>query len=521
MLRDFKRDNRIITVNTDKGLGIARIERDQYIKDAFLHHFNDRETYQLITSEEAKSEAVMISEKIGAWLKKHHRAVGRNARTYIVHHLAECTDPFPFFYQLYKIHKEPITTRPVISGCGSLLHSVGHWIDEQLQPIARTMPGYFKSSYELKEDLCSLTLPPNAVLFTADAVSMYTNIDTDHALQSIEDFIGENSCKFPDLQDEALIEALHLVMKNMICVFGDLHFRQLKGTAMGTPPAPPWATIYFGIHEKLVLGEFIAQCLRYYKRFIDDIIGIWLIHPDPIEDERLWTLFKAQINKGGLEWKFTKRGKSVDFMDLTIAIVDGHIETTLFEKALALYQYIPPSSGHPPGLLNGLVIGQILRFHCLCTSTSDIHGKLRLLYRRLTQRGYSREILLPYFRLGMEASKRFLALPLDQRLRDKKKQRSDPNQMFLHLPFHPNDVHSSQLQALWRSLLLEPANRQPLYELTNLNFDAPIGINRMVVAYNRHGNIGSKFSVRQFDRLKGQPVSSYNLHDENIIPHTT
>jgi hypothetical protein len=43
----------------------------------------------------------------------------------------------------------------------------------------------------------------------------------------------------------------------------------------------------------------------------------------------------------------------------------------------------------------------------------------------------------------------------------------------------------------------------------------------MVVAYNRHGNIGSKLSVRRFDRLKGQPVSSYNLHDENVIPHTT
>lgn len=520
MLREFNNDDRIITVNTDKGLGIARIERDQYVKDAFKHHFNDRTTYQLITTAEANARAEMVRDAIASWLEKHGRAVGKDVCKYIRHHVAECTHPFPFFYQLYKIHKEPIKTRPVISGCGSLLHALGHWIDEQLQPIARTMPGYFKSSYELKEDLIPLKLPPNAVIFTADATSMYTNIDTDFALTIIEEFIEEHEAKFPDLQFRALIPALHLVMKNMVCVFGDLHFKQLKGTAMGTPPAPPWATIFFGIHELQLLKEFTVDRLPYYKRFIDDIVGIWLKHPDPVEDETLWTAFKDRVNDGGLEWILTERGKRIDFMDLTISIVDDHIETTLFEKAMALYQYIPPSSAHPPGLLNGLVVGQVLRFHQLCTSTSDVHNKMRLLFRRLIQRGYSREDLLPYFRSGLATAKTFLALPLAQRLEDKTLLRSDPNQVFFHLKFHPDDVHSSKIQALWRELLLEPAGSQPLPELTNLNFNAPIGINRMVVAYSRHGNIGSKLSVRRFDRLKGQPVSSYNLHDATVIPHT-
>jgi len=64
-----------------------------------------------------------------------------------------------------------------------------HWINEQLQPVAQSMPSYFKSSYVLKEELLALHLPPNAVLFTADATSMYTNIETMHALAIIGDYV--------------------------------------------------------------------------------------------------------------------------------------------------------------------------------------------------------------------------------------------------------------------------------------------------------------------------------------------
>ena len=40
-------------------------------------------------------------------------------------------------------------------------------------------------------------------------------------------------------QNEALIAALKLVMLNNIFSFGDMTFKHLNGTAMGTPPAPP------------------------------------------------------------------------------------------------------------------------------------------------------------------------------------------------------------------------------------------------------------------------------------------
>ena len=48
---------------------------------------------------------------------------------------------------------------------------------------------------------------------------------------------------------DCIIEALDILMKNNIIQFDDLFFRQKNGTAMGAPPAPPYATIYFAIHK--------------------------------------------------------------------------------------------------------------------------------------------------------------------------------------------------------------------------------------------------------------------------------
>jgi hypothetical protein len=168
---------------------------------------------------------------------------------------------------------------------------------------------------------------------------------------------------------------------------------------MGISQAPPWATIFYALHENTFL-PFWSKHLIFYKRFIDDVFGIWAPHPCPEQDTILWNSFQQTMQQWhGLEWEFTALSDTCNFMDLTIKITNsGRLTTTLYEKPQNLYLYIPPHSAHPPGMLSGLIHGNILRIHHLCSSLTDIQQKSSQFFTRLTSRGYTNSQLLPLFK---------------------------------------------------------------------------------------------------------------------------
>ena len=142
---------------------------------------------------------------------------------------------------------DDLKSRPIVSCPGSLLHGLGVWVDRKLQEVAQRIVSYFKNTLELKKELLNLNLPRNARLFTADAVSMYTNIPTHTALNLIGKYLNQYQRKYNnDYPKDAVRAGLRLVMTMNIFTFRDLTLKQLNGTAMGTPPqrhpTPPYIT---------------------------------------------------------------------------------------------------------------------------------------------------------------------------------------------------------------------------------------------------------------------------------------
>jgi hypothetical protein len=397
-----------------------------------------------------------------------------------------------------KVHKTPLKTRPIVSCSGSLFQPLGLWVDSMLQIVACVQPAYFKNSFDLKEELVSLDLPPGTLLFTADAQSMYTNIPTDKALQVIGDYLRENSERFPSVPIAPLMEALYLIMKYNYFTFGDTIYHQKTGTAMGTPPAPPYANLYFAIFEQAYQAMFPE--LRLYRRFIDDVLGAW-----NSSDDTRFDLFKSTMNdtSHGLTWDFIGLADEVVFMDLRIRITpdNARILTSLYEKPMNTHLYIPPLSAHPPGLLPGLVYGMINRFIRLISDPREIIAERRKLYYRLRARGWLRTKLLPVFTAAIAGIKlknlrKTLGLPAMDRPLD------NISPTFLHLEYNPANPSSRDLQRVWRNSFIK-IDTDPRRITTLPNHEGnPLQFDRLIVAYSRPPNLGNLLSYR---RLSSTP----------------
>ena len=59
------------------------------------------------------------------------------------------------------------------------------WIDYWLQKMKTLVPTSIKDSQQIIDETKSLTLPPNALLFSAGAKLMYSNIHTNHTIKVI------------------------------------------------------------------------------------------------------------------------------------------------------------------------------------------------------------------------------------------------------------------------------------------------------------------------------------------------
>jgi hypothetical protein len=215
----------------------------------------------------------------------------------------------PQFYLTVKVHKTPTKTRPIVSCVNSYLNVFSKWLSHRFKELLSFVPTYIKDSFQVLDELKTLKLPPQAKLFTCDAVSMYTNIDSVHGLEVksnwLEDYPTEIS---PDFPKEFFLKTLHTVMNENVFQLDDTFWQQTFGTSMVTSCACPcaYATLYWGyIERKYILPKW-QQNLLYFKRFINDKFGIWLGTPDEFNN------FIAGINSYcQLSWETTGPCKTI------------------------------------------------------------------------------------------------------------------------------------------------------------------------------------------------------------------
>ena len=263
-----------------KNLGPAIIERSEYIKLVLSEHLHQPDTYSNLTKEAALTQLDSMKQLASELYCEHATNLDEHSIDYFRHFLLKIPTNLriPQFYGMAKVHKMKVPTpmRPVISQCGSFTTYISTWLDTMLQPFTKYLPTYLKNSNDLLGIIDKLPpLPLTARIVTTDAVSMYTNISTQEGIATLREYLNKYAAEYNSQFPTTLVcDLIEIVMNNNIFEFGDTWWQQQNDTAMGTPCACIYATLFFGFHKRNLLLQKYKNNIILFKRQIDDIFLI-------------------------------------------------------------------------------------------------------------------------------------------------------------------------------------------------------------------------------------------------------
>ena len=302
VIRELQNRPDLIIFQTDKSLGPSLSERPQYIREVLTTHLLDDANYEYLSPATATLELqrqrnnfLRIYKVLGHTLRSEAESVYFKRATKD-NHLDRTR--VPQIYGIYKVHKAQLKTRPVISSVNSIPEIFSKHIDDWLKKVVgKLLPTYIKDAGHLIRDLKQTFphgLPAGAHLFSVDADGMYSNIDTDHGVDVLTRWLTQWRNELPaSMPVDFILASIEEIMTNNIFQFGDTHWRQRRGCAMGTSSAVNYACLYVGLLEVRRLLPRYTDHLLFYRRFIDDGIGVWIDTPG---DPFAWRSFMNCLN---------------------------------------------------------------------------------------------------------------------------------------------------------------------------------------------------------------------------------
>jgi hypothetical protein len=402
VLDRLRKDKSIVINNTDKNLGLAIMPTSWYIQQAEEHLKNPLNYIRIHTTPSAIEIFDILIAQL-QWLDMYDKYKSPLSKYLFsldprldktISPTAET--PLSTFYMLPKVHKpNKIATRPIVASIGSLTYNASKYVDFVLQKVIRFFPSILLNSLELNRHIALTTFPKNIVLFSSDVSALYPSIDIKDGINALRHAItifNQQQQNLDDIIDTEFIIALSTwILNNNYLSFGTSTWKQISGTAMGTPMAVVFANLYLLVLEWETLDLLKQDDPSFeppllYVRFIDDIFLVARSQADG--DLFLFTL-GSRRQRIDLE---TKSGLAVDFLDLTISVcpreTDTILHTAIYQKPMNRYLYIPPFSYHQQSMFKSFIFSEIRRYRASCSLDSDFEHTCAQFNTRLQQRGY-------------------------------------------------------------------------------------------------------------------------------------
>jgi hypothetical protein len=279
-------------------------------------------------------------------------------------------------------------------------------LSKLLKPIIEKAKYVVSGTKQLTNDLRNVKLEPGRPfkIITGDIVAYYPNIPIDNMMKVMRQIWGRYyafelspeeraSGSYPDI--DTFEKILTTAMTSLIVEGHDgVAYRQIRGLAMGVACSPDIANLYGDFFEREWIHQ--AQCVAFYKRYIDDIFAIvytdqW--DPEYTGNKNPKDYMDATIAFQGctIDWEEPTTGLA--FLDLWIYIDGDTIQWKPYSKAGNHLERIPWESSHPTDIKRGTFIGELSRLATLSSKLEHYLEAVHKLSNLYVSRGYPAKIV--------------------------------------------------------------------------------------------------------------------------------
>ena len=266
-LKDLSKRDDIIISYADKGGAVVIMDVNDYIREA-KRQLNEPMNYKVLAKDPITTNNDLINQTIDRFTKE--QLINGN----IANGLKNPSPRTPQFYISPKIHKEGNPGHPVVSSINCHTANISRNVDYHLQPIMKQIPSYVKDLNDFINRINAVkSVPKNSYLVTMDVRSLYTNIPNAEGISAVKRAFDNYLKKNTSTKVITTFLALILTLNNF--VFDCIHYRQIKGCAMGTICAPAYANIFMANFGLKYIYPYIKDKAKMFLRFIDDLFMIW------------------------------------------------------------------------------------------------------------------------------------------------------------------------------------------------------------------------------------------------------
>jgi len=537
----------IVIKPADKNLGLTILDREWYNNEC-ARQLNDSATYRSITHTECLQLNRTAASQIIRLTNTAAKAdVITRKEANFIQFGTDNPNRCASLYLIPKIHKKPLTGRPIVASHSTVTTQASKWIDIILQPLLSSVSPVLRDSSQLVRRIEQSKIDRNHRTFqllSADVTSLYPSIPIDNGIRAVNAFIEERSSSLPPLKRKLVIDLLSTVLKfntfncdhtavirennEWRCDPSRLsYFLQLKGTAMGTACAVVFANIFMYQCFDLPLHRLFGMQIQFYGRFIDDIFTLlWTggspgrknalsltrqPRQPPLQSSKSITDAMNSLHPS-IKLTVNVSNHSVEFLDLNLTfgerwVKSGKLDISVHQKAMNAFLYVPHRSYHTTASKQSFIRAELIRFIRNSSSLLSFLLVRKRFFYRLRNRGYSDRFLRPIFEsLDYSMRSKFLT--------PRKQSNSDSNRLntirplICKLPLNPT-IAFTPFRSIIHSSISSFDNviaRDPI-----VAYIRPLNLRSMLC---RASVVSSSPSVRPSVRLTDPPAGSTSSNSQ-------